>query len=148
MEASEHFRLTMEPTSLEQRRNCGRHVLNRIPKSKIFWGSKGADWIVWKNNSPSASHFGGILEIQIRFARAIPNGLLNNHDKSLDTESLQTLLMKCEAILNSRPLTVDAISDVNSPAPLAPTNILTMKSKVISPLPGDFERTEIFSKRR
>ena len=114
----------------------------------MLLGLKGADWIVWKNNSPSASHFSGILERQIRFARAIPNGLLNNHGKSLDTESLQTLLVECEAILNSRPLTVGTISDVNIPAPLAPTNILTMKSKVISPLPGDFERTEIFSKWR
>ena len=32
-----------------------RHVLNRIPKSKIFLGSKGADWIVWKKNPPNAS---------------------------------------------------------------------------------------------
>ena len=74
--------------------------------------------------------------------------MLNNQGKSLDTESLQTLLVECEAILNSRPLTVDTIGDVNSPAPLAPANILTLKSMVISPLPGDFERTEIFSKRR
>ena len=50
--------------------------------------------------------------------------------------------------MNSRPLTVDTISDVNSPAPLAPANILTMKSKVILPPPGVFERPDIFSKRR
>ena len=57
-------------------------------------------------------------------------------------------MVECEAILKSRPLTVDTISDANSPAPLAPTNIFTMKSKIILPPPGVFERTEIFSKRR
>ena len=36
VEASEYFGLTMEPTLLEQRRNYGIHVLNRIPKSKMF----------------------------------------------------------------------------------------------------------------
>ena len=54
-------------------------------------------------------------------------------------------MVECEAILNSRPLTVDTISDVNSPAPLAPANILTMKSKVILPPPGVFEKLDIFS---
>ena len=37
---------------------------------------------------------------------------------------------------------------MNSPAPLAPANILTIKLKVILPPPGVFERPGIFSKRR
>ena len=111
-------------------------------------GSKGADWIVWKKNPPNASHFGGIWERQIRSARATLNGLLNNHGKSLDTESLQTLMVEFHAILNSRPLTVDTISDSNSPPPLVPANILTMKSKVILPTLGVFGRPDIFSQRR
>ena len=57
-------------------------------------------------------------------------------------------MVECEAVLNSRPLTADTISHVNSPAPLAPVNILTMKSKVILPPPGVFERSGIFSERR
>ena len=117
-------------------------------KVKDFLGSKGADWIVWKKNPPNASHFGGIWERQIHSARAILNGLLNNHGKSLDTESLQTLMVEFHAILNSRPLTVDTISDSNSPPPLVPANILTMKSKVILPTLGVFGRPDIFSKRR
>ena len=58
---------------------------------------------------------------------AILNGLLKNHGKCLDTESLQTLMVEYEAILNSRPLTVDTVIYVNNPAPLAPANILTMR---------------------
>ena len=37
---------------------------------------------------------------------------------------------------------------MNSPAPLAPANILTIKLKGILPPPGVFERPGIFSKRR
>ena len=111
-------------------------------------GSKVADWIVWKKNPPNASHFGGIWERQIHSARAILNGLLNNHGKSLDTESLQTLMVEFHAILNSRPLTVDTISDLNIPPPLVPANILTMKSKVFLPPTAVLERPDIFSKRR
>ena len=33
-------------------------------------------------------------------------------------------MVECEAILNARPLMVDTISDVNSPAPFAPANFL------------------------
>ena len=116
------------------------------PKVKDFLGSKGADWIVWKKNAPNASHFGGIWERQIRSVRAILNGLLNNHGKGLDTESLQTLMVECDTTLDSHTLTVDTITDVNSPAPLAPANILTTKSKVILPPPGVFERPDIFSR--
>ena len=117
-------------------------------KVKDFLGSKGADWIVWKKNPPNASHFGGIWERQIHSARTILNGFFNSHGKSLDNESLQTLMVECEAISNSRPLTVGTISDVNSPAPLAPANILTMKSKEILPPPGVFEKPDILSKPR
>ena len=116
------------------------------PKVKDFLGSKGADWIVGKKNALNASHFGVIWERQIRSARAILNGLLNNHGKGLNTESLQTLMVECDTTLNSHTLTVDTISDVNSPAPLAPANILTTKSKVILSPPGVFERADIFSR--
>ena len=40
-------------------------------------------------------------------------------------------MVECEAILNSCPLRVDTISYVNSPAPVVPSNTLTMKSKVV-----------------
>ena len=60
---------------------------------------------------------------------------------------MQTLMVECEAILNSHSLTVDTISAVNNPAPLVTANILTMKSKVILPPPGVFKRPDIFSKQ-
>ena len=66
----------------------------------------------------------------------------------LSDESLRTLMAEVEAVINSRPLTVDTISDVNSQIPISPTNLLTMKSKVVMPPPGNFEKADIYSKKR
>ena len=48
------------------------------------------------------------------------------------------------AIVNSRPLTVETLSDVNSPAPLTPNNLLTMKAEIILSPPGNFEKQNLF----
>ena len=81
---------------------------------------------------------GGVWERQIRSPRAILNSLLKIHGSSLSHESLQTLLVEVEAIINLRPLTTDVLSDVTSLAPLSPVNLFTMKSKVVMPPPGHF----------
>ena len=81
---------------------------------------------------------GGVWEHQICSARAILNSLLKTHGRSISDESLQTLLVEVEAIINSRPLTTDVLSDVTCLAPLSPVNLLTMKSKVVMPPPGHF----------
>ena len=95
-----------------------------------------ADWITWTNNPLMASHMGGLWERQTRTARGILNALVKTHGKSLDNESLHTVLVEVEAIVNSRPVTTENISDLKSDIPLSPANLLTMKSKVILPPPG------------
>lgn len=52
------------------------------------------------------------------------------------------------AIVNSRPLTVDNIHDPESLEPLTPNHLLTMKSRVILPPPGNFQRTDLYAKNR
>lgn len=52
------------------------------------------------------------------------------------------------AIVNSRPLTVDNIHDPESLEPLTPNHLLTMKSRVILPPPGNFQRTNLYAKNR
>ena len=91
---------------------------------------------------------GSIWERQIRFARAILSSLLSTHRKSLDEESLLALVAETEGFLNSQPLTVEAISDPTSDLPLAPSNILTMKSKVVMPPPWDFSRPDLYCWKR
>ena len=53
----------------------------------------GEDWITWINNPPTTCHMGGVEERQIRTARGILNALIKTHGKSLDDESLHTLLV-------------------------------------------------------
>ena len=121
-----------------------------MDQSKIaeFLLSKGTDWLKWKFNTPVASHMGGVWERQIRSARSILASLLNTHGSSLNDESFRTLLTEVEAVINSRPLTVDNLSDSQSLVPLTPNHLLTMKSKIIMAPPGDFEKADLYSRRR
>ena len=56
-------------------------------------------------------------------------------------------MTEVEGILNSRPLTVEVLNDPTSLQPLSPVNILTMKSKVISPPPEEFSKPDIYSRK-
>ena len=50
---------------------------------------------------------GGIWERQICSAQTILEALLKTHGSSLNGENLRTLITETEAIINSRPLTVE-----------------------------------------
>ena len=68
-----------------------------------FLKENGGERMIWKRNPPLTSNMGEVSECQIRSARAILNSLLKTHGSSLSDESLQTLLVEVEAIINSRP---------------------------------------------
>jgi len=57
-------------------------------------------------------------------------------------------MCEAEAVVNSRPLTVDTLSDPLSPLLLTPNTLLTGKSKLILPPPGNFQREDVYCKRR
>ena len=101
------------------------------------------EWMLWKRNPPSASNMGGVWERQIRSARTILTSLLKTHGTSLNDESLHTLLIEVEAIVNSCPLTTDLLNDANRMIPLSPINLLTLKSGVVMPPPGVFTAPDI-----
>ena len=88
---------------------------------------------------------GGVWERQIQSARAILSFLLKTHGQSLDDESFIKLMTEVEGILNSRPLTVKTINDSTSFEPHSPINLMTMKSKVVSPPPGKFLKPDVYS---
>ena len=100
---------------------------------------ENCDWITFKINPPSASH-AGVWERQIRTIRIVLSALLEKSASSLDGESFHTLICETEAIVNSRPLTVDNLSDPRSPSPL--------KRKPVLPLPGVFQREDLYSRKR
>ena len=79
---------------------------------------------------------GGVWERQIRTTRNILEGLLRTHSLSLNGKSSRTLMTEVELIVNSRPPTVETLNDANSPTPISPSNLLTLKSSAVMPPPG------------
>lgn len=92
--------------------------------------------IDWKFNPPAASLMGGVWERQIQTARRILDTLLREHGSRLDEDSLQTLLCEVESIINSRPFSI-IWSDAKDPVPLSPNQILTIKTSIVLPTPGN-----------
>lgn len=105
------------------------------------------DWFAWTMNVPHASHMGGVWERQIKTVRSVLTGLLENHGNQLDEESLRTLMIEAEAIVNSRPLTTDDLTDPDSLDVLTPNHLLTMKSSVILVPSGNFQTADVYSKK-
>ena len=88
---------------------------------------------------------GGVWERQILTVRIVLISLLDIHGTILDDGSLRTFMVEAEAIVNSRPLTVE---NLNHLEPLTTNHLLTLKSKVILPPPGNFLRADTYSKKR
>jgi hypothetical protein len=124
--------------------------LNSIDNDKVrqFLLENNCDYFDFKMNVPSASHMGGVWERQIRTVRNVIVPMLERSGSQLDDESLRTLFCEVMAIVNSRPLSVDTLSDDCSTEPLTPNHLLTMKTKVVLPPPGEFEHADVYSKRR
>ena len=109
---------------------------------------QNCDWIDWKMNVPQASHMGGAWERQIRTVPSVLSALLQKHGRQLDDESLRTLMVETEAIVNSRPLTTDDLADPSSAGALTPNHLLTMKSSVVLAPPGNFQEADVYSRKR
>ena len=109
---------------------------------------RNCDWVDFKTNVPEASHMGGVWERQIRTVRNVLASLLTQHATQLDDETLRTFMVEAENIVNCRPLTVDTINCSQLPEPLTPNHLLTMKSKVLLSPPGEFQRADLYSKKR
>ena len=125
-------------------------ALNKMSHEKIQREllKDNCDWFAWKMNVPHASHMGRVWERQIRTVRSVLYGLLQSHGSQLDDESLWTLMIEVEAIVNSRPLTPDDLTDPDSLDALTPNHLLTIKSSVILAPPGNFQRADVYSKKR
>ena len=112
-----------------------------------FLLDKGCDFISFKMNPPSASHMGGVWERQIRSVRNVLSSLLHLHGTQLDDDSLRTFMCEAAAIVNSRPLTSETLYDPQSVEPLTPNHLLTMKSKVVLPPPGNFQKPDLYLRK-
>ena len=126
-----------------------KEALKELDKDKIrsHLLNQGCDYFSFNMNPPSASHMGGVWERLIRSVRSVLNAMLIQLGTQLDDECLRTLMAEVAAIVNSRPLAVTDLAD-HSIQPLTPSQILTMKSKVILPPPGIFQKEDMYTIRR
>ncbi|KAK0150375.1 hypothetical protein N1851_008532 [Merluccius polli] len=114
---------------------------NQSNKLQVVLQQKGITWIY---NPPAASHFGGVWE---RLIKQVKQALLSlTKDQILDDESLHTFICEVEAIMNSRPLTMNSDSP-NDLEPLTPNHLLLLKGQPILP-PGLFQKSDMYSRRR
>ena len=94
------------------------------------------DSFMFNMNIPSASHMGGVWERPNCLVRNVLNALLHCNSSQLNDESLRIFVCEAEVIVSSRLLTVDTMTDPSSLNSLMPNHLLTMKTKVVLPLPG------------
>ncbi|XP_056001792.1 uncharacterized protein LOC130048767 [Ostrea edulis] len=85
--------------------------------------------IQWKFNPPHASHMGGAWERLIGVSRRILDSLLTDPKVTrLTHEVLVTFMAEVCSVINARPLS--GISyDPDSPIPLSPVTLLSLKTK-------------------
>ena len=98
-------------------------------------------------NPPYSSHRGGVWERMIGTSRRVLEGILVEYGKQLDDEALLTVLAETTYVVNSRPLCPLEIDD-HCMEPLTPNQLLTMKSKIVSPLITTVVRADLYSKKR
>ena len=126
-----------------------RRAMKEMDHEKIrsFLNEQGGDWIQWERNTPMASHMGGSWERQIRTVKDVLTSLAKSSPRKMDEETLKTFFAEAEAIVNSRPLTLENLQDPDS-SPLSPNQLLTMKSKLVSPPPGVFQKNDVYCRKR
>lgn len=61
---------------------------------------------------------------------------------------LKNLPIRSDGNRNSRPITAHLLNDPTGPQPLTPNLLLTMKSSIILPPPGDFVKEDLYLRRR
>ena len=104
----------------------------------------GGQWFQWKRNPPTASNMGEVWERQIRSARSMLVALLKIHGTSLNDELRRRFPAEVEAVVNTGPIKSEPLLDVHSPVPLCQMQLLTMKSMVVMPILGDFQKQDIY----
>ena len=116
-----------------------------VARLQSFMADRQCEFVM---NTPHSSHAGGVWERQIRTARSILCSLMQEAKGRLDTSSFRTFLYEVMYIINSRPLTTETSSDPLSLEPLTPNHVLTMKSNIAYPPPGNFVKEDVYLRKR
>ncbi|XP_067933186.1 uncharacterized protein [Watersipora subatra] len=95
------------------------------------------------SNPPHTFHTGGVWERQIHTVRSFLKGLFCRHGGRFDSATLRTILFEVMAIVNSQPLGLITDEQV----PHTPNLLLTIKSDVVLPPPGQFPEPDVYSRK-
>lgn len=57
-------------------------------------------------------------------------------------------MTEVENVIDSRPLTVENLSEPGSPELITPNHLLTSKTEIVLPPPGSLERLDLYSRKR
>ena len=93
---------------------------------------------------PASPHMGGIFESLVKQAKRAMKTIIN--DLVLPEETLHTVLVETESILNGRPL-IAVSDDLNDYEALTPNHFLIGRALPNSP-PGQFEEREVNGHKR
>lgn len=105
--------------------DCGTNFVGASNQlATLMQHASSAEKISFKFNPPSAPHFGGVWEIQIKAAKSHLLRIVG--DQVLTFEELTTLFTQIEAVMNSRPL-YPISSDPNDLTALTPGHFLTLE---------------------
>ena len=99
-------------------------------------------------NSPDSSHMGGVWERHIRTIKSILDVILHANRSKLNGATLRTFLYEVMAIINGRPHTAQNLNSPDSPEPLTPNHLLTMKYTIVTPPPGSFSVDDTYLRKR
>lgn len=100
--------------------------------------------VTFKFNPPSAPHFGGSWEREVRSVKEVLRVILGN--QSVMEPVLRTVLIEVEGILNSKPLGYLS-TNASDPDPITP-NLLLMGRRDASLPQAMFADTDIIQQRR
>ena len=100
--------------------------------------------IIWYFNPPSFPYMGGTFESMVKQVKRTMKTVID--DQVLPEETLHTVLVETEAIVNSRPLT-PVSNNPNDYKALTPNHFLIGRASPNSP-PGHFKEHEINSHKR
>ena len=97
---------------------------------------------------PASSHMRGVWERLIRTVRSVLSILLQEQGSQLDDEALRTLMTEVENVINSRPLTVENLSEPGFPEPITPNHLLTSKNGDCTPPTWKFRTSGFVFKKK
>ena len=72
---------------------------------------------------------------------------MKNAGTQLNDEAFRTFMCEAMAIVNRRPLSVNDLNDPASPSAITPNQLLTMKTSIVLPPPGQFVKEDTYSRK-